>query len=881
MLDKHFQPARAEPAIAERWREAGAFDAAPGAPGAPFCIAMPPPNVTGSLHIGHALNMTLQDVLTRYWRMNGRNVLWQPGTDHAGIATQTVVERRLDEEGTGRRALGREAFVERVWQWKAESGGAIGRQLRRLGASPDWRRERFTLDDGLSRAVRHAFVRLWNDGLVYRDKRLVNWDCRLLTAVSDLEVVQKEIRGRLWHIRYPLEGGGHIVVATTRPETMLGDTAVAVHPDDERYKPLVGRRAILPLAGRRLPVVADAYTDPEKGSGAVKITPAHDFNDFEVGRRHGLEAIAILDARGRVCAPAPEPWRGLDRFEARKRIVAALEAEGLLERVEEHVHAVPHGDRSDTILEPRLTDQWFVDAKTLAGPAIEAVENGRIRFVPKNWENTYFEWMRNIQPWCVSRQLWWGHRIPAWYGPDGKIFAAESEAEANALAARHYGAPTALRQDEDVLDTWFSSGLWPFSTLGWPEETPAYKTWHPTTTLITGFDIIFFWVARMIMMGLHFTGEAPFRDVYIHALVRDAQGRKMAKSRGNVIDPLALIDAHGADALRFTLTAMAAQGRDIKLSEERVVGYRNFMTKLWNAARFCELNRCPLAAARPPARAALNRWIAAELADAVRAAAGAIEAYRFNEAADALYRFVWRTFCDWYLELAKPVLQGPDGPEKDETRAVAGWTLAQTLAALHPIAPFVTEELRARLGAAGLLAAARWPATEASPPDSADGAARREIDALIGLISEVRSVRAELNVPAGARAPLALAEAAARRLRPHREAIETLARVELSTAAAAPPGAVEILADGGGAWLGIAGLIDIDAEQSRLARERTKLEKEIAALDRKLANENFLSRAPAEVVGKQRARKSEAAAALQNYTAAAARLSALADTEPG
>ena len=883
MLDKHFQPARAEPAIAQRWREAGAFDAEPGAPGAPFCIAMPPPNVTGSLHIGHALNMTLQDVLTRYWRMNGRNVLWQPGTDHAGIATQIVVERQLNAEGTDRRALGREAFVERVWQWKAESGGVIARQLRRLGASPDWRRERFTLDDGLSRAVRHAFVRLWNDGLAYRDKRLVNWDCRLLTAVSDLEVAQKEIRGHLWHIRYPLEGGGHIVVATTRPETMLGDTAVAVHPDDERYRALVGRRALLPLAGRRLPIVADAYTDPEKGTGAVKITPAHDFNDFEVGRRHGLEAISILDERGRVCAPAPEAWRGLDRFEARRRIAAALEAEGLLERVENHAHAVPHGDRSDTILEPRLTDQWFVDAKTLAGPAIEAVESGRIRFVPKNWENTYFEWMRNIQPWCVSRQLWWGHRIPAWYGPDGKIFVAESEAEAGALAERHYGAATALRQDEDVLDTWFSSGLWPFSTLGWPEETPAYKTWHPTTTLITGFDIIFFWVARMIMMGLHFTGRVPFRDVYIHALVRDAQGRKMAKSRGNVIDPLALIDAHGADALRFTLTAMAAQGRDIKLSEERVVGYRNFMTKLWNAARFCELNRCPPAAARPPARLALNRWIAAELAGAARAAARAIEACRFNEAADALYRFVWHTFCDWYLELAKPVLQGPDGPAKDETRAAAGWTLAQTLAALHPIAPFVTEELRARLGGAGagLLAAARWPALEDPPDDAAGGGARREIDALIGLISEVRSVRAELNVPAGARAPLALAEAAAPRLRPHREAIETLARVELSTATAAPPGAVEILADGAGAWLGVAGLIDIDAELSRLARERTKLEKEIAALDRKLANENFLARAPAEVVEKQRARKSEAAAALQKYRAAAARLVALANAETG
>ena len=873
MLEKTYRPDRAEPETLRRWREAAAFAAEPDAPGAPFCVSMPPPNVTGSLHIGHALNMTLQDVLTRYRRMRGDNALWQPGADHAGIATQMVVERQLVAEGEDRRKMGRDAFVERVWRWKAESGGAIKGQLDRLGASPDWRRERFTLDDGLSRAVRTAFVRLYRDGLIYRDKRLVNWDCRLLTAISDLEVVQKEVAGHLWHIRYPLEGGGEIVVATTRPETMPGDTAVAVHPDDERYKRLIGRHAILPLAGRRIPIVADAHTDPGKGTGAVKITPAHDFNDFEVGRRHGLDTVNLFDRHGRLNEAAPEAWRGLDRFEARKRIVAALEAAGLLARVEDHVHTVPHGDRSGTVIEPWLTDQWYVDAKALAGPAIAAVEDGRIRFVPKNWENTYFEWMRNIQPWCISRQLWWGHRIPAWYGPDGEIFVAMDSAEAEALAKAHYGETVPLSRDEDVLDTWFSSGLWPFSTLGWPDDTPELEVWYPTATLVTGFDIIFFWVARMIMLGLRFTGEAPFRDIYIHALVRDARGRKMSKSEGNVIDPLALMDAHGADALRFTLVAMAAQGRDIKLSEQRVVGYRNFVTKLWNAARFCEMNDCRPPAGAPPARSAVDRWIVAETVDAVRAAAAAIDAYRFNDAAQGLYRFVRGAFCDWYLELVKPVLQGADEAARADARAVAGWALARTLAALHPIAPFVTEEIHRALdgGGGGLLATAAWPEFDGVAPDEA---ARREVEGLIRLVGEVRSVRAGINLAPGAVAPLALA---ASHPPPEwrREAIETLARVELSAAAEAPPGAVEIVVDGVSAWLTVAHLIDVDAEKARLARLLGKLKGDVAGFDRKLANPKFVARAPEAVVAEQRARRADAVASLRKFEAAAARLAAL------
>ncbi len=734
MIDNRYQPADIEARIGAAWEDAQAFRA--GRPerraAAPYCIVIPPPNVTGSLHMGHALNNTLQDVLCRFERMRGRDVLWQPGTDHAGIATQMVVERQMMErQEPGRRDIGREKFVEKVWAWKAESGGIIVNQLRRLGASCDWSRERFTMDEGLSRAVLKVFVQLYNEDLIYKDKRLVNWDPKLLTAISDLEVQQVEVKGHLWHIRYPIEGSDEvIVVATTRPETMLGDTAVAVHPENERLRHLIGKTAILPLVGRRIPIIGDDYADPEKGTGAVKITPAHDFNDFEVGKRHHLPQVNVLDDEGRLdldgnaafvdgVPPSAEldatlKLHGRDRFAARKLIVARLEELGLIDKIEPHTHMVPHGDRSAVVIEPRLTDQWYVNAKALAVRAIAAVREGKTVFVPKNWEKTYFEWMENIQPWCISRQLWWGHQIPAWYGPDGKVFVAETEEEAVSRALAYYEETGALRhhqardmaedpakrtpfllRDEDVLDTWFSSALWPFSTLGWPDQTPELKRYYPTDVLVTGFDIIFFWVARMMMLGLHFMKEVPFRTVYIHALVRDEKGAKMSKSKGNVIDPLELIDDYGADALRFTLAAMAAQGRDIKLSTQRVEGYRNFATKLWNACRFAEMNGCVTVAGFDPgtAKETLNRWIAHETVKRARDVTEAIDAYKFNEAASAVYRFVWNIYCDWYLELAKPVLLGPDERAKSETRAMIAWVRDEILKLLHPFMPFVTEEL--------------------------------------------------------------------------------------------------------------------------------------------------------------------------------------------
>ncbi|MFT5540665.1 MAG: valyl-tRNA synthetase, partial [Alphaproteobacteria bacterium] len=707
MLDKSYRPQEVEEKHYAHWEKSGVFAADPSSSGVPYTIMMPPPNVTGSLHMGHALTFTLQDILVRFMRMKGRDVLWQPGTDHAGIATQMVVERQLSEQGvfpdrgqeagTDQSLIGRADFVAKVWEWKGESGDTITRQLRRLGASPDWARERFTLDEGLSDAVRKVFVSLYRDGLIYRDQRLVNWDTQLQTAVSDLEVQQDEINGHLWHFKYPIEGldNKYITIATTRPETMLGDTGIAVHPDDPRYRDLIGKHAVLPIIGRRIPIVADDYADPETGSGAVKITPAHDFNDFEVGRRHELEMINILDAKGCLNDAVPEAYRGLDRFEARDRVVAEIERLGLLEKIEDHLHAVPHGDRSGTVLEPWLTDQWYVNTAELAKPAIAAVETGATRFVPKHWENTYFEWMRNIQPWCISRQLWWGHQIPAWHGPDGEIFVAESEDEAIEAARAHYGKPVDLARDPDVLDTWFSSALWPFSTLGWPEKTADLARYYPTDVLVTGFDIIFFWVARMMMMGLHFMGEVPFKDVYIHALVRDERGQKMSKSKGNIIDPLELIDAYGADALRFTLAALAAQGRDIKLAQPRVEGYRNFATKLWNASRFAEMNGCTAVEDFNPSltKGVLNRWIVTAVAEAAEKAAAEIEAYRFNEAANVLYHFTWGTFCDWYLELSKPVLTGDDAAAKAETQATCAWAIEQILHMLHPFMPFITEEL--------------------------------------------------------------------------------------------------------------------------------------------------------------------------------------------
>ncbi len=880
MLDKTYRPAEVEARHDASWEAAGQFRPSPDPKRLPYCIVMPPPNVTGSLHMGHALDNTIQDTLIRFWRMRGRAVLWQPGTDHAGIATQMVVERQLEREGLSRRQIGRSAFIERVWAWKEESGGRISQQLHRLGASADWSRERFTMDEGLSQAVRKVFVELYRDGLIYKDKRLVNWDCRLQTAVSDLEVEATEVNGSLWYIRYPIEGEGgrHITVATTRPETMLGDTAVAVHPDDSRYQDLIGRHAILPLVGRRLIIVADAYSDPEKGSGAVKITPAHDFNDFEVSRRHDLEMISIFDTEGRLTDQVPEAYRGLDRFVARERVVADLEAQGLIEKIEKIRHSVPYSQRSETPVEPMLSDQWYADAKTLAQEAIRAVEDGRTRFVPQQWENTYFEWMRNIQPWCISRQLWWGHQIPAWYGPDGRVFVAMDEAEAVAEARGHYGREVAITRDEDVLDTWFSSGLWAFSTLGWPERTPELLRFYPTSVLVTGFDIIFFWVARMMMLGLKFMGEVPFREVYIHGLVRDERGQKMSKSKGNVIDPLELIDQYGADALRFAILASTTQGHDIRFGASRVEGYRNFATKLWNAARFCELNRCDLDPAFDPGacRQTVNRWVLSKLAQAAERTQAAIEGYRFNDAANALYAFTWNEFCDWYLELAKPLLAGGDAVAQAETRATAGFVLAKLLHLLHPLTPFVTEELwERRYGApGGPLIAASWPEFDAR---LIDADAEAELDWLIRTITSLRAARNELAVPPAAELALLVRDAGPTtlaRLEEHRDAFMRLARLARIEASQAPVvrGALQVVVDEATFALPLVGVIDLDQERQRLAKEVAKAEAEILRFDQKLENPKFLDRAPAEVVEEQRSRRAEAELARTKLQAALARI---------
>jgi valyl-tRNA synthetase len=866
--------------------------------------------------MGHALNNTLQDILCRFERMRGRDVLWQPGTDHAGIATQMVVERQMMErQEPDRRTIGREKFVEKVWAWKAESGGIIVNQLKRLGASCDWSRERFTMDEGLSRAVVKVFVALYNEGLIYKDKRLVNWDPKLLTAISDLEVQQVEVKGHLWHIKYPIEGSDEvIVVATTRPETMLGDTAVAVHPENERLKHLIGKTAILPLVGRRIPIIGDDYADPEKGTGAVKITPVHDFNDFEVARRHRLPQVNVLDDEGRLDLEdnaafiedvptsaeldATLKLHGRDRFAARKLIVARLEELGLIDKIEPHTHMVPHGDRSAAVIEPRLKDQWYLNAKALAVRAIAAVREGKTVFVPKNWEKTYFEWMENIQPWGISRQLWWGHQIPAWYGPDGKVFVAETEEEAVSRALAYYEETGALRhhqardmaedpakrtpfllRDEHVLDTWFSSGLWPFTTLGWPDQTPELKRYYPTDVLVTGFDIIFFWVARMMMLGLHFMREVPFHTVYIHALVRDEKGAKMSKSKGNVIDPLHLIDDYGADALRFTLAAMAAQGRDIKLSAQRVEGYRNFATKFWNACRFAEMNDCVVPADFDPrtAKQTLNRWIAHETAAAARQVTEAIEAYRFNEAAGAVYRFVWNIYCDWYVELVKPMLTGPDGAAKTETRAMVAWVRDRILQLLHPFMPFVTEELwavTAQGGAPrpGLLTLSPWPQLDGL----ADTAAEQEIGWVVDLVSAVRSVRAEMNLSPATPIPLVLVGAsAATRERAGRwtEVLQRLARLgDISFADRAPQGAVQLLVRGETAALPLKGVIDLAAERARLEKEMTKVEADISRVDAKLGNANFVARAPEEVVEEEKAKRDEAQARKQKIIEALERL---------
>jgi valyl-tRNA synthetase len=832
--------------------------------------------------MGHALTFTLQDVLVRYQRMRGRDVLWQPGTDHAGIATEIVVGDQLAAGGQPKRALGRERFIARVWEWKEQSGGTITHQLRRLGASADWCRERFTMDPGLAAAVRRVFVTLYRQGLIYRDQRLVNWDPVMHTVISDLEVDSRETKGSLWHIRYPVAElpGRFITVATTRPETMLGDTAVAVHPDDPRFADLVGKSVRLPLTDRLIPIIADEHADPETGSGAVKITPAHDFADFEVGRRHGLPLINIFDEDARLTDAVPERYRGLDRFAAREKVVAELLAAGLLDKVEDHTLMVPHHDRSGVVIEPWLTDQWYCDARVLAAPALAAVEDGRTRFVPRQWENTFFDWMRKIQPWCISRQLWWGHQIPAWYGPDGTVFVAETEEEAQQEAAANYGERVELRRDEDVLDTWFSSALWPFSTLGWPEPTRELARYYPTDVLVTGFDIIFFWVARMMMMGLHFMGDVPFHTVYIHALVRDERGQKMSKSRGNIIDPLELIDRYGCDALRFTLTALAAPGRDIKLSESRVEGYRNFATKLWNAARYAQMNDCALVSDFAPAdsRLTVNRWIIAAAADCAAAVTAALDTYRFDETANRLYQFVWGTFCDWYLEFTKPILQGEDAAARTETQATTGWVLGRIVHLSHPIMPFITEEVWEHLAgaAAGMLITAQWPDFSG---DSLDRLASAEMEWVVQAISAIRALRAEMNVPPVARIPLLVKDAdsiAAQRIERHREHFTRLARVDrFEPVAAVPAGGIQTVVEGATLILHLGEVVDLAREKDRLSKEIGKLDAELAKIAAKLGNPNFLAKAKAEVVEEQRERKAEASRDRDRLKAAYDRLMAM------
>jgi valyl-tRNA synthetase len=923
-LPKTFDPAEIEARWYARWESEGLFR--PDRPEAePFTIVIPPPNVTGSLHIGHALDNTLQDILIRHARLQGKDALWVVGMDHAGIATQMVVERQLELRQDKRTNYSREEFVAKVWEWKAESGGEITRQLRRLGASCDWANERFTMDEGFSRAVLKVFVDLYRDGLLYRDKRLVNWDPGLKTAISDLEVETREIQGKFWHFRYPLEdGSGHISVATTRPETMLADMAVAVNPADGRYTALIGRNVRLPITGRLVPIVTDEHADPELGSGAVKITPGHDFNDFEVGKRAGFKPagmLNMLDGEGRVIQTAdgliPEELVGLDRFEARSRVVALIDEAGLLDKVEDRVIQTPYGDRSGVVIEPWLTDQWYVDAETLAKPAIEAVRSGDIRVVPETWKKTWFNWLENIQPWCVSRQLWWGHQIPAWYGPrDGGIgipapgeswanastpydecFVAESETDARTAAERYYADSVGRREivickdrnealwktlskeidvdrqrpiwrDPDVLDTWFSSALWPFATLGWPEQTEELRRHYPNDVLISGFDIIFFWDARMAMQGFQFMGERPWKTLYLHGLVRDAHGAKMSKSKGNTVDPLGLIDRYGADALRFTMAAMESQGRDIKLDEKRVEGYRNFATKLWNAARFCQANGIGASTAIEPPEATLpvNRWILGETVKTVQALDLALAEFRFDESANAIYQFTWATFCDWYLELIK-------GQIDDETKRVAGWVLDQILVMLHPFMPFVTEELWGAMGTRNYpLIVAKWPMPDARALDPEAGP---EIDWLIRAVSAIRTARSELNVPPGAKLSLYLRDASAltgERLGRNGAALRRLARIEQADGGAPEGGAAQVVVDEATFILPLEGVIDIAAERTRLAKAAEAAEKERDSLAGRLANPSFVERAKPEAVEKARADHAEKASDAEKYRAALARL---------
>ena len=856
MMDKRFDSNYIEKKWYKRWLESGAFASNNQSPKEPYVIMMPPPNVTGSLHIGHALTFTIQDILIRFHRMQGLDVLWQPGTDHAGIATQMVVERELAKSNLTRHDLGREKFVEKVWEWKEKSGGEITNQLRALGASPDWEKERFTMDEGLSKAVISVFVKLYKEGLIYRDKRLVNWDPKLLTAISDLEVEQKEVEGKFWYFKYPLENTKEfLTIATTRPETMLGDTAVAVNPDDKRYIHLKGKYVILPIINRRIPIIFDNYSDPEKGSGAVKITPAHDFNDFEVGKRHGLDMINIFDANASINENGGEDFKGLDRFEARKKVLEILKAQNLYIKEEKIIHTVPHGDRSNVVVEPWLMDQWYVDAYKLAQPAIKAVKNKKTKFVPANWDKTYFEWMNNIQPWCVSRQLWWGHRIPAWFGPDDKIFVEHNQLDAEKAAELHYGNKVKLIQDEDVLDTWFSSALWPFSTLGWPDNTKDLKKYYPTNVLVTGFDIIFFWVARMMMMGMHFMDdEVPFKEVYIHALVRDDKGQKMSKSKGNVLDPLDLSVKYGADSLRFTLTAMAAQGRDIKLSEERIAGYRNFSTKIWNGCKFLEFNKCisELDTDLNFINLQINKWIIENYNQLNSKVKKSIVEYKFNDAADALYQFIWRDYCDWYIEFIKPILNNAEDIESQkETKSVSIKIMKNVLLMLHPIMPYVTEEIFEKLFKSNKLAiSSSWPSLIEIETSLKNG-----IGLTIDIVSAIRSIRVEKNIPNKSRPTILLKNVNQEKkiiIEENNNLILNLAKLNqikfLSKQHEENEKSIVTTVDEIILMIPTDGLIDIEAEKNRLCKELENITNEIEIIDKRLNNPSFIEKAPPKVI---------------------------------
>ncbi|MDC0071319.1 valine--tRNA ligase [Rhodobiaceae bacterium] len=853
MIDTKYDPSESERRIYNTWESEGFFKPT-GVGDERFSIVMPPPNVTGSLHMGHALNTTLQDILVRYQRMKGRDVLWQPGTDHAGIATQMVVERNLAAEGNAdRQSLGRETFIEEIWKWKEKSGGTITKQLRRLGASCDWSRERFTMDEGLSEAVVKVFVDLYNDGLIYKDKRLVNWDPALNTAISDLEVIQKEMDGHLWYIRYNFEedSKNSITIATTRPETMFGDTAIAVHPKDKRYKKLIGKKIVIPIVNRAIPIIEDEYADPDQGSGAVKITPAHDFNDFEVGKRNNLEMISILDTNGALNENTPKDWQGIDRFEARELLLKQLEEKGYLVKAEPYLNSVPHGDRSDVIIEPYLTDQWYVDAKTLAKPAIENVENGETKFIPENWSKTYFDWMNNIQPWCISRQLWWGHRIPAWYTDKGEVIVAKSEAEAKIIAKEKYSTDK-ISRDEDVLDTWFSSALWPFSTLDWPNDTNDLDRFYPTSLLITGFDIIFFWVARMMMMGLYFQKKIPFSEVYIHALVRDENGQKMSKSKGNVVDPLELIDQYGADSLRFTLASMASFGRDIKLSKSRVEGYRNFGTKLWNASRFCEINNCSKYQKidLENLKCILTNWILGEIIKTDKKINLYLDEYKFNEASNEIYHFIWHIFCDWYLELIKPYFDSSDSEHLDEIKAVTAFSLKFILTKLHPFMPFITEELWENLGYKEKpLILSEW---DLNLPEKEDVKLSLNTNFIINIISSIRSIRSELNIASKTNLSLEVMEKDYKKLSKIQDIklllnrlvrVDDLIKVSNFSDRAASFSVSEI-----DFALVIDDSIDLSMELLRIEKEEEKIFQDINSLKKKLDNKNFVEKAPKEVV---------------------------------